>query len=79
MNIFSIFGKLKTYALIGLSIAIGILAAMFEHEKLKVVHNQLKEQVKAREQVTNALQVTNAVDDMSDDTVADELHKFDRD
>jgi len=74
-----LFGNLKTYLLIGASIGLGVMTILFQHEKLARTHDKLKQAVKARKDVENAHKVDNAVGDMSDSDVADELHKYDRD
>ena len=70
---------IKTWLLVGISFALTVVTFLWGHEKVARTNDKLKRSIKARKQVENALEVKENINSMSDDSVAGELHKFDRD
>ena len=71
--------KLKGYALAGLAVLSAVLAALWQYSKASHAKDKLKASEANKEQLENAIEVKNDIDNMSDSDIHSELHKYNRD
>lgn len=71
--------SIKNYALAALAVLTGILAALWQHSKASHVKDKLKASEANKEQLENAIEVKNDIDNMPDPDIHSELHKYNRD